>query len=72
MTLGKTRDVHPAQWMPAERLGQSTMDSQLRSWLIGKGLLTQRLKAVCGERFTLRLVDQWTGLLHAAQQSALR
>jgi chorismate lyase len=72
MTLGKARDLDAAQWMPAERLGQSTMDSQLRSWLIGKGLLTRRLKAVCGERFTLRLVDQWTGLLHAAQQSALR
>jgi chorismate lyase len=62
----------PVQWLPAERLGQLSMDPQLRSWLIGKGLLTQRLKAVCGERFGLRLVDQWTGLLNAAHQSALR
>ena len=47
------------------------MDAQLRSWLIGKGLLTLRMKAVCGERFALRLVDQWTGLLGPALQSAL-
>ena len=72
MTLGKARDVDAAQWMPAERLGQLTMEPRVRSWLIGKGLLTQRLKAVCGEHFSLRLVDQWTGLLNAAHRSALR
>jgi chorismate lyase len=71
-THGKTQSIGSVQWLPAERLGQLTMDAQLRSWLIGKGLLTQRLKAVCGERFGLRLVDQWTGLLNAAHQSALR
>jgi chorismate--pyruvate lyase len=72
MTLGIARDVDAALWMPAERLGQLSMDARIRSWLIGKGLLTQRMKAVCGERFSLRLVDQWTGLLDIAHQSALR
>ena len=48
------------------------MDAQLRPWLIGKGLLTQRLKAKCGARFELRLVDQWTGLLSASHKAALR
>ena len=48
------------------------MDSQIRPWLIGKGLLTQRMRAACGERFALRLVDQWTGLLSAAQRTVLR
>jgi chorismate lyase len=72
MTLGKPRSVDSIQWLPAERLGQLTVDAQLRSWLIGKGLLTLRMKAVCGERFGLRLVDQWTGLLGAAHRSALR
>jgi chorismate lyase len=71
-THGKAPATEAAQWMPAERLGQLTMDAHVRSWLIGKGLLTQRIKAVCGERFSLRLVDQWTGLLNSAQQSALR
>lgn len=71
-TPGKAQPIAAVQWLPAERLGQSTMDGQLRSWLIGKGLLTQRMKAVCGERFTLRLVDQWTGLLNAAHQLVLR
>ena len=69
--LGK---AHPdsVQWLPAERLGQLTIDAQVRPWMIGKGLLTQRLKAACGERCGLRLVDQWTGLLSGAHQSALR
>jgi chorismate--pyruvate lyase len=68
---GKAR-ADTIQWMPAERLGQLSMDAQLRPWLIGKGLLTVRMKAVCAERFALRLVDQWTGLLSAALQGALR
>jgi chorismate--pyruvate lyase len=72
MTLGNTRTLDSIQWLPAERLGQLTMDAQVRSWLIGKGLLTLRMKAVCGERYGLRLVDQWTGLLNAAHKSALR
>jgi chorismate--pyruvate lyase len=48
------------------------MDPQLRPWLIGKGLLTLRLKEACGERFALRLVDQWSGLLSASHKAALR
>lgn len=48
------------------------MDAQLRPWLIGKGLLTQRLKQTCGARFALRLVDQWTGLLSPSHKAALR
>ena len=72
MTAGRTRTVDPIQWLPAERLGQATVDAHVRPWLIGKGLLTLRMKAVCGERFALQLVDQWTGLLSAAHKSALR
>jgi chorismate-pyruvate lyase len=72
MTHGIPRTVESIQWLPAERLGQLTVDAHVRPWLIGKGLLTLRMKAVCGERFALRLVDQWTGLLSAAHKSALR
>jgi chorismate lyase len=72
MTAGKIRTVDPIQWLPAERLGQAAVDAHVRPWLIGKGLLTLRMKAVCGERFALQLVDQWTGLLNAAHKSALR
>jgi chorismate--pyruvate lyase len=71
MTLERTRTVESIQWHPAERLGQLTVDAHVRPWLIGKGLLTLRMKAACGERFALRLVDQWTGLLSAAHRSAL-
>jgi len=48
------------------------MDAHLRPWLIGKGLLTLRLREACGERFAMRLVDQWTGLLSASHKAALR
>ena len=71
-TLGKTRPDDCIQWLPAERLGQLSVDAQVRPWLIGKGLLTLRMKAVCAERFALRLVDQWTGLLTPEHQAALR
>src|SRR5258708_20076554 len=72
MTAGKTRTLDSIQWLPAERLGQVTVDAHVRPWLIGKGLLTLRMKAVCGERFDLQLVDQWTGLLNDAHKSTLR
>src|ERR1700744_198798 len=72
MSRGSARPMESIQWQPQERLGQLSMDAQLRPWLIGKGLLTLRLKEACGERFALRLVDQWTGLLNASHKAALR
>jgi chorismate--pyruvate lyase len=72
MTLGKSRPLDSVRWHPAERLGQMNVESNVRSWLIGKDLVTLRMKAVCGEHFTLRVVDQWSGLLGAAHKSALR
>ncbi len=72
MTRGSARPIESIQWQPQERLGQLSMDAQLRPWLIGKGLLTLRLRQACGERFGLRLVDQWTGLLSASHKAALR
>jgi chorismate--pyruvate lyase len=72
MTHDSASAIESVQWYPAERLGQLSMDAQLRPWLIGNGLLTLRLKAACGERFGLHLVDQWTGLLSQAHKSALR
>ena len=72
MNTPKSRSIESVQWQPAERLGQLSVDAQLRPWLIGKGLLTLRLKAVCGERFALRVVDHWSGLLSGAHKSALR
>jgi chorismate lyase len=72
MTRSSARSIASVQWQPAERLGQLPVDARLRPWLIGDGLLTDRLKAACGKRFVLRLVDLWTGLLSAAHKSALR
>jgi chorismate--pyruvate lyase len=72
MTRGSTRPIESIQWQPQERLGQLSMDAQLRPWLIGKGLLSLRLKGACAERFALSLVDQWTGILSASHKSALR
>jgi chorismate-pyruvate lyase len=72
MSRGNARPIESIQWQPQERLGQLSMDAQLRPWLIGKGLLTVRFREACGERFALRLVDQWTGLLSASHRAALR
>jgi chorismate lyase len=59
-------------WVPAERLGQLDVEPRMRPWLIGKGLIKQRIKDACGERFAARLVDQWTGLLSPALKTWLR
>jgi chorismate lyase len=66
------RKSDPVQWLPAERLGQLEVDARVRPWLIGKGLITLRMKDACGERFASRLVDQWTGLLSDSHKSCLR
>jgi chorismate lyase len=71
MVPAKISDTGAVEWLPAERLGQRSIDALLRPWLIGKGLLTKRLRAICGERFSLRLVEQRTGLLDAAQRLRL-
>jgi chorismate-pyruvate lyase len=63
---------HRTGWVPAERLGQLDVDPRMRSWLIGKGLTTERMRDACAERFGLHLVDQWTGLLSATLQNWLR
>jgi chorismate-pyruvate lyase len=72
MTRGSARPIESIQWQPAERLAKLPMDAQLRPWLTGNELLTQRLRTACGERFALRLVDQWTGLLSASLKAVLR
>jgi chorismate lyase len=72
MSSSNAPSIASVQWQPAERLGQLAVDAHLRPWLIGKGLLTQRLKAACGARFALRVVDYWSGRLSAAHRAALR
>ena len=72
MSRGSARPIESIQWQPQERLGQLSMDAQLRPWLIGKGLLTLRLREACVGRFTLHLVDQWSGLLSPSHKAALR
>ncbi|HWJ37034.1 MAG TPA: chorismate lyase [Steroidobacteraceae bacterium] len=72
MKLKSAQSIQSVQWLPAERLGQLQVDANLRPWLIAKGMLSARLKAACGERFGLRLIDQWTGLLTSSQKLGLR
>ncbi|HTV96790.1 MAG TPA: chorismate lyase [Steroidobacteraceae bacterium] len=57
------RGAGAARWLPAERLGQLEVDSRVRPWLIGKGLIARRMQDACGERYDSRLIDQRTGLL---------
>ena len=68
----QARPFQAIQWLPAERLGQLAVDASLRPWLIGKGLLSQRIKTACHERYALRLVDQWSGTLTSSHKLGLR
>ena len=72
MLPAKAQTAGRVEWLPAERLGQFSLDARLRVWLIGKGLLTQRLRSACGGNFTLRLLDQWSVVLDAEQKAGLR
>ncbi len=72
MKLKQAKPLQSVQWLPAERLGQLSVDANLRPWLIGKGLLSRRVKEACGDRYALRLVDQWSGLLSSSHKLGLR
>ncbi|HEX4151254.1 MAG TPA: chorismate lyase [Steroidobacteraceae bacterium] len=72
MTPQNLRKLDPVRWLPAERLGQLDIEAHLRPWLIGKGLLSLRMKDRCGDRFAAHLVDQWTGLLGADLKDPLK
>ena len=60
------------QWQPAERLGQLSMDSRLRPWLIGNRLLTERMRTLCGARYALEVIDHFSGGISDEQRSAMR
>jgi len=72
MSSSNARSIASIQWQPAERLGQLSVDAHLRPWLIGKGLLTERLRAACGRGFALRVAEYWAGPLSASHRAALR
>jgi chorismate--pyruvate lyase len=67
-----TRKPDSVQWLPAERLGQLHVEPRVRPWLIGKGLVSLRMKDACGERYAARLVEQWTGLLSGELRACLK
>lgn len=66
------REPRGVQWVPAERLGQLEVEPRMRHWLIGKGLISLRMKDACGERYASRLIDQWTGLLSSELKTCLK
>jgi chorismate--pyruvate lyase len=55
-------------WGPEQTLPR-TLSPELRGWLLETGLLTHRLRAACGDRYHLRLLDQRIGFLNAELQS---
>jgi len=44
----------------------------MRPWLIGKGLISLRMKDACGVRYAARLVEQWSGLLSGELKAFLK
>jgi chorismate lyase len=59
------------QWMPTERLGSAQIDSRIRPWLIGQGLLSERLRSVGGEGYALKVADEYTAVLTPLQREDL-
>jgi chorismate lyase len=72
MTPQNARKLEPIRWLPAERLGQLDIEARMRPWLIGKGLLSVRMKDACHEKFAAHLADQWTRLLSPDLNACLR
>ena len=72
MTSQNARKHAPVHWLPAERLGQLDIEGRMRPWLIGKGSLSTRMKAACGEQYAAHLVDQWTSLLDGDHKACLK
>jgi chorismate--pyruvate lyase len=68
----QARPFRSIQWLPTEQLGRLAIDSSIRPWLIGQGLLSERMKAACKARYSSQLVDQWSGLLTSSQKLGLR
>jgi chorismate--pyruvate lyase len=66
------RPFTSTQWQPAERLGQLSVDSRVRPWIIDNRLLTERMRSVCGARFVLQVAGNWSGDLTGEHKSALR
>jgi chorismate-pyruvate lyase len=48
------------------------MDPRMRPWLIGKGLISLRMQAACGERYAARLVEQWSGPVSGELKACLK
>lgn len=47
-----------AMWLPGSALSCYAGDAALRSWLLTPGLLTQRIRAACGDRFRMQLLRE--------------
>ncbi|MEZ5497831.1 MAG: chorismate lyase [Steroidobacteraceae bacterium] len=51
-------DIGANRWIDAAQLAEHCEDARLRSWLLTPGLMTERIRAACGERFRFRLRSQ--------------
>ena len=45
-------------WLPGDALNCYEGDPQLRSWLLTPGLLTQRMRDTCGDRFRMNILSE--------------
>jgi chorismate--pyruvate lyase len=45
-------------WLPGHALNCYEGDARLRSWLLTPGLLTQRMRDTCGERFRMNILSE--------------
>lgn len=59
------------QWMPTEHLGGAQIEPHIRPWLIGQGLLSDRLRSAGGQAYALKVACEYTAVLTPAQREDL-
>ena len=57
-SISPSPDHFELNWLPATALEHAEPDAALRSWLTEGGVLTRRLRALCGARFHMRLIGE--------------
>jgi chorismate lyase len=59
------------QWMPSERLGSAQVEPHIHPWLIGQGLLSERLREIGGDGYALKVACEYTAVLAPIERADL-
>ncbi len=69
--FSQPRTAAPAPWIHARELADADVPAPLRRWLLWQGLLTEALRAACGQGFRLQVLRQGGTELDEASRALL-